>query len=94
MLLDLVIWTSALALAPLILALLECWLAGGFAPAARGPAITVPPRRRPWPASPLRLGGHIEASPAGLPPGLRLDRSPAGLTEATSGDCTASSVAP
>jgi hypothetical protein len=32
MLLDLVIWTSASAVVPLLLAVLDCWLLGGFAP--------------------------------------------------------------
>ena len=54
MLLDLIIWTLALTVVPLVLGVLECWLLGGFAPApgepAEGSAITVPICCRPRPA--------------------------------------------
>lgn len=49
MLLNLVIWTLALAIFPLVLGILECWMLGGFAPTRGEPAegfeFTPSPRR-------------------------------------------------
>jgi hypothetical protein len=55
MLLELVIWTSALAVVPFLLAVLEYWLLGGFAPdpgsalVHRGQRLRALPPDEPWP---------------------------------------------
>jgi hypothetical protein len=88
MLLDLVIWTSALAVVPLVLGALECWLLGGLAPApgghTGGSAIAVPTRCRPKSVTEplLYVSGPMTVSPAEGSPCLRLYCSLAGLTEA------------
>lgn len=89
MLLDLVIWTSALAVVPLVLGALECWLLGGLAPApgepAESSAITVPTRCRARPVHPLFVSGHMMVSQPERSPYLLLYCSLSGLTEATLG---------
>ncbi len=97
MLLDLVIWTSALALMPLLLGVLECWLLGGFAPApekhAGGSIITVPIGcRLRFSTSPPSVNSQSMVSLAEGSPCLCLYCSLAGLTEVVYGGYTEASA--